>query len=376
MKTRFAKKLKLSSLLILVSTLLLYQNCSFNGMRSLEEKSTPPVSVANYEPTNLTKAIVSAAKTFANRLPTAEELQKAASGVTSYRAVVQSYIESTEFRSAMVREHQNYLEIGGTIPTSTIDFDQPARLGTYLIVNNRDYSQVLQADYCIDQGFQTTAFCDTFTSIGMAYANAAGILTMRAYIATHKPKKAFNFRIVNDSFDKFNCSAYPDLNDTRAMQPSQISSKVHPWGSSSACYDCHKTMNPKAYLFYFYGVDGRFTGTNPSGTTKSDSNQPSLPEDVIVPGNQPTVDGLSMNSVKDLGKMLAADSRFGPCMARRYVNFMLGKNYDSDLPSGMTYLSEVFTSSGNNVKKLLLEIATSAAYVNRGDTLQTTGSGQ
>lgn len=373
MKTQVIRQIKLFALLFGL-VLLPYQNCSF-GMKGLDQESSSAVVLANYKPSNLTKAVVSAAKTFANRLPTADELQKASTNVESYRAVITSYTEGAEFKAAMIREHQNYLKIGGSVAGSNIDFNVPARLGAYTVINDLDYSEVLKASYCVDANLQKTPFCDSFTSAGEANANAAGILTTRAYISTHKPKKAFNFRIVNDSFQKFNCSNYPDGADQPGMPNTEISSKLHPWGSTANnCYGCHKSINPKAYLFYFYANDGRFTGTNTNGNTRTDGNANSVLADIIVAGVQPRVQGQPMQSVKDLGNLLVADRRFGPCMVRRYVNFMLGKSYEEELPDGMTYLSEMFEASGNNVKKLLLEISTSAAYVNRGEMLQATGS--
>ncbi|HEX4922443.1 MAG TPA: DUF1585 domain-containing protein [Bdellovibrionales bacterium] len=359
-------------LVALTAVILCFQNCALKGMQatvaSNGDLSNEP---ANYKPTNLTKAVMSAAKTFVNRLPTSAELEQAATGADGYQQVVASYLGNAQFRAAMFREHQNYLKLGGAQPPGAptpVDYDQAARLGTHIVMTDQDYGNVLKAVFCVDANYQVQPFCDTFTSIAAANANAAGVLTTRAFISTHKDKKAFNFRLVNESFSKFNCAAYPDSGDANPMLHAQISSTVHPWGSTSQnCYGCHRTLNPKATTYYYYTRDGRFTA-NATGTTRTDANNPSTIGDLVLAA--PRVNGMPVNNVRDLGRLLADDQRFDFCMTKRYVNFMLGKEYDAELPDGLTYLATSFRESGRNVRRLLLSIATSAAYVNRGELFQ------
>lgn len=361
-------------LIALTAVVLCFQNCALRGMEATTASSGGLENApANYKPTNLTKAVMSAAKTFVNRLPTPAELELAAQNANGYQQVIASYLGMAQFRNAMFREHQNYLKLGGAQPpgaTTPVDYEQAARLGTHIVMNDQNYGNVLKAVICVDNTYQVQPFCDTFTSIAAANANAAGVLTTRGFISTHKDKKAFNFRLVNESFQKFNCSAYPDSGDGNPMAHAQISSTVHPWGSTTQnCYGCHRTMNPKASTFYYYTLDGRFTA-NATGTTRTDANSPSTIADLIVGGNIPRVNGVPVNNVRDLGRILADDPRFDFCMTKRYVNFMLGKDYDAELPEGMAYLASAFRDSNRNVRRLLLSIATSAAYVNRGELFQ------
>lgn len=341
-----------------------FQNCgpAVKTSQEVTLSSTTPAS----NTTLLTQAMFSASKTLLGRLPSTSEINRiAVEGANGYRAILQEYLSDPQFRNSMMREHQNYFGIGGQVAGSTIDYDLPARLGTYLVMNDADYSQIIVANYGVDANFQRTPVLDPFPDITTSTSHGAGVLTTRAYIASLKNQKGFNFLLVKDSFEKFSCASYPDKSEAHPIPQNEISSVVHPWGTSETCYGCHKSMNAKAYLYYFYDLQGGYVPSG-TGTTRTDTNTPSNVGHVIAAGQTPKIGGRAVSSVRDMGLHMAQDSRFGPCMVNRYVNFMLGKDYKSPRPLGMEYLDEQFASNFYNVKKLLLEIALSQAYINRG----------
>jgi hypothetical protein len=329
--------------------------------------NTPPI----FSVGNSSRSIVSAAKTLVQRLPDyGNELTVANEGEDGYRAALNRILnDGVAFREAMVNEHRAYLGVGGSRPDSNIDYDQPARLGAYLVINNLDYRALLTAKYCVNAQFQQVP-CDSFQgNQAAANAHGAGVLSTRAYIATHKQGSPFNFRLVTQAFAKFACAVYPDAADPQGTAPEVVSSSYAPWGlrggRPSECYICHKAMNAKAYSFYFFNAMGFFSA-NMDTTTVRSNNQPSPVSDVIVPGGVPVVKSRPVNTLGTLGESYVADPRFASCMVKRYVNFMLGRPYENSLPAGMESLVSQFEQSGYNVRELLNAIGTSGVFVNRG----------
>jgi hypothetical protein len=339
-----------------------------SGNGGVVEQNAP----ASYTVANSSRSIVSAAKTLAQRIPNFDtELSIAAQGEEGYRAALVAIMsDGAAFREAMVNEHRAYLGVGGSKPGTDIDFDEPARLGGYLVANNIDYRELLTAKYCVDRNFQKVP-CSTFKDQPSAVNDhGAGVLSTRGFIAHHKPHAPFNFRFVMEAFEKFACSVYPDVTDPAGTPAEVVSSSFAPWGlrngRPSECYTCHKAMNPKAYAFYNFNAMGFFTQNMDSSTRRS-SNEPSPVSDVIVPGGDPIVKGKSVKTMALLGQSYAADPRFAGCMVKRYVNFMLGRPYDREIPKGLEGLVKQFEDSGYNVRELLMAIANTGIFVNRAN---------
>ena len=347
---------------ILIIASLALHGCTLK--RQLQEPSTQK-NLEFSEPLN--QATVLASKILMNRLPTSLERSNGAANIEKYKLAIKNFMASEDFKMAMVREHQDYFGLGGQTAGADIDFDDPARLGAYIVANDQDYRNILKGAKCIGPDFKEKPFCDTFSDQATADANGAGVLTTRAFVSTHKRPKAFNFRIVNEAFQKFTCSTYPDLTDKKMPAP-QISSKIHPWGltpsgTTSDCYGCHGSMNPKAFLFYSYDFTGKYS-TNSSITTRTDANTMSVKEDVINPGFTPNTHERNLASVKDLGEVMAQDPRFAPCMTQRYLNFILGRDYASSV-MGLEKYSQAFIDSGYNVKILITTILTGDLFIKR-----------
>lgn len=334
-----------------------------------------PVIIAPvFSEANVSGSLMGAAKTLLQRLPDYDtELEPASRSGGEYRAVVQSYLEDPAnlpaLREALLEEHRIYLGLGGSRSDSDIAWDFPARLGTHLVLGNLDYRELLTAKYCLNERFEKVS-CDAFKDQPAAVnEHGAGVLSSRAFVAKYKNAAAFNFKLVKAAFQLFACSAYPDAGD-QGSRPSVVSSSFRPWGLQdgrpSECYMCHRSMNPKSYPFYFFNSAGYFT-TKVNETTRRDTNAPSPQSDVIIPGQESgiLVMGMPTRTLAQLGEVFAADPRFGRCMVRRYVNFMLGQPYDRELPKEAEFLVTSFKNSGYKVRELLLQILTSGFYVNR-----------
>jgi len=354
--------------LLFVSSLLIYQNCSVKGFKvktsGSEAELGSNISV-QYSPTQLTSALISAANLLVFRLPTSDELEYASKSKENYQKVIESYVNDQRFADAMFEEHRNYLELGGTSADSSndIDYNLPARMGAYIVYNDRDYREVLSADYCVNSNYQTQSTCgDTFQDGGTASQNAAGVISTRSFIAAHKKNKGFNFVLVARSAKKFLCTAYPDPQDP-GLAPSQISNVHKPWSDDAACFNCHRTLNPRAVLFFNYNDQGRYTA-DINSTTIRDTTDPAKISDLVTTGLPVTVLGRPASTLRDYGAAITDDPRFTNCMVLRYVNYMTGYNYET-LPSNLTYLSDTFARSGFSVKQLLEEIATTPQFVSK-----------
>ncbi len=331
---------------------------------------------AIYTPQNNAQAVTAAVKSLLNRIPDYDtEFSVAIQDGDSYRATISKLIEdpanAADLRAALMDEHRNYFGVGGSRAGSDVDFDGPAALGTYLAMNDGDYREIATANYCVtfSAGQLTRVPCDTFrNNPAAASTQAAGILSTRGFLATHKPAAAFNFRLVKEAFQKLLCSTYPDSTD-RGTPAAEVSSAYAPWGLSegrpSECYICHRSLNPKAFLFYAFDNNGFFTDKLDQ-TTRRDNNTASVPADLIVPGAQPVIFGKPLRTMADLGASFANDPRFSRCMTQRYFNYLMGRKSDTELPAGAQDIAKKFEQSGFKLKVLLQEILNSGYFVNRG----------
>ncbi|MEQ1876972.1 MAG: hypothetical protein ABL958_10030 [Bdellovibrionia bacterium] len=389
---------------VLAIAIVFLTGCSFQGLEVV--KPDDGSMSAKYTPSNLTQALRSAANLLVMRLPTPTEYDEASKGLDGYTAVIQRYLTDPRFASpqiagnpdpdiasqggALLREHRNYFEMAGV--QGTVNFNEPANIATFIVNNDRPYWETLTGNYCVDDNFVQTTPCSTFPDDATAAANSAGIITTRGFIIRNK--SPFNFHIVNMAFQKFLCAQYPDATDT-GMPKTTVSDRRKTFTSNSNggmdCFFCHRSINPKAYLFFNYfanagnDMSGRFTpdGLNSAlniNTTQTDMGQRALPEDLLcvkdATGNcqtpsQVSVDvmGKPASSVRDVGKIMAQDPRFAKCATQHYVNWMFGLTYKTNLAVDMEYLVDVFMGDAAtqpfNVKRLLLEITKSAKFVNR-----------
>jgi hypothetical protein len=340
------------------------------GQVGSADGAVPVVPSRNYSSKELIQASALAAKTLLNRTGDFDrEMVPAGAGYDSYRSIVAKLVSDPanleRFRSRMMEEHRRYLKIGGANPSTTVDFDMPARMGTYLILNDLDYRELLTSKVCVSKSTWQPEPCEAFRdNPAAADRHAAGVLSTRAFLSMHKNGSGFNFRPVREAFAKFACAEYPDVKDPGTPRD-QVGNSVHPWGNNPACYSCHKSMNAKALPFYNFKNDGFFTDQVGASTRRED-NTISNPADLFEPGADPRVFGKPIRTLADLGQVYVQDRRFAECMTRRYVNFAFGRAYSSPLPPELDYVVNGFINSGYRVKTLLQTIVSSPMFVEQG----------
>lgn len=346
-----------------------------NGSSAYNEPSP------EYSPTNLTKAITAASKTLVQRLPTTDEATRASQGVRQYETVLREYLGSIAFEQSMRAYHDDFFGMSGqgTGAMSAINYNEPTNIVLYIIKNNKDYREALTATYCVDNNLVQSAFCNSFSSEAQARAEAAGVITTRGFL--EKWVGPHGFRRVKHAFENFACSEYPDVAD-QGMSQDEISNvakgstaNFNSTVDSPVCFNCHRSINPRASLFLNFNSLGIFTPTpvgqrRPSNTVPTEvAGRMSKIEDLLKKTDGsipvPRYHGEEVANVRDYGNKFANGDSFKRCTTQRFFNFMMGREYKTQLPSEVGYLELKLSETNYNIKELLIEIMKSAPYINR-----------
>lgn len=328
-----------------------------DNQRALESVARA-VSMAQLE-----KSLRVASLTLLSRDPRPAEIARLATGLAGYRGVITEYLSSDAFRSGQLSYYRNWFEMAGT--TNGINFDEPANLATYLAVNDMDFRGVLTADYCID-GSLNRVPCSAFQSAADVPLQAAGVLTTRAFLS--KWVGPFNFKRVDHALRAFACRTYPDERDT-GLTEAEISNSVKTFASTTAtpaCYACHRTMNPRAALFYSFDRNG-FYNPNPRARdgTLTDVGAVSTRADLLTAGAQPRYHGAAVTSVRQYAERFANTQSFRDCLAQRLINQMLGRPSSGAIPAELQDIRDDVAADGYRIKAILFRIATHPAFISR-----------
>lgn len=348
------------------------------SMGSLRDKNRQSYHdmTKSFSSDELARALKIVAQALIGRDPSGEELSQARTGLEGYEAVVKSYLELPAFRDIHINYYRFLFEMGGA--EAGVNFDEPANLAAYLAVNDLSFTEIVRANYCVSNvnGVLTKGNCAAFNSdASLANEQGAGVLTTQAFLK--KWSASFNFRRVAKAFKVFACQEYPDAGDV-GLTEAEVAATVKTFNCTTcepACYSCHRSMNPRAALFYVFDQTGKYNpginnsslGQNQSKSiaTLSDSNQISYSSDVVVPGVKSRYHGRTVNSVKEYGALLAQDKRFRDCFAQRMTNLLLGRGpYDALLPEFQNVRDDI-QANGFKTKKTLLQVATHPAFIRR-----------
>ncbi len=141
-----------------------------------------------------------------------------------------------------------------------LNLELPGNLAAYLAKNRLPHSELLTADYCIDDAGQKIP-CDS----GAPYT--AGVLTTRAFLSNNAGR--FNLKRARTLLRTFACKDYPL---TTTLQPPLERPVLIPlfqqdkaegstsgtFGNGFACYTCHSQFGAHAQPFVKFNQDGRW----------------------------------------------------------------------------------------------------------------------
>jgi hypothetical protein len=197
--------------------------------------------------------LLKVAQDLTGRPPTQAEFDLLGQGKT-IGDMVDDYLSSKDF--------QNYFFYKMRIRTQsagTADADEPARLWTYVIMNDRPLAELFTADYTADASF-AQATRD-------ASHGKTGLLTMKGYIAGKPGLPHFTYasRVLGD-FMGVTFNVPQSIIDMRLN--STAASTVDP---TSVCFSCHQTLTPLEEQRARWADDGTYSATDASGATIDDS---------------------------------------------------------------------------------------------------------
>ena len=205
----------------LCRALLAHPDFLFTRPRSLTATTDPKVRKR--------LQLVKLAQDLVGRTPNDTELAQCDSGVALER-LVDGYLASKEFADFYFHRTRLYIESHGTP-----EQDEPARLWTYLMTQNRPFKELLTADYTVNTAFQRAS--------RPAYFGKTGVLTMKGFIQGKPSLPHFNYSA--QVCEKFLGYAFEVPDEiVQSRQGITASATTDP---KSACYTCHKVLTPLAY---------------------------------------------------------------------------------------------------------------------------------
>lgn len=339
---------------------LMSNDDAFNYLASAHKNEIQAQS-ETFNSENLRKALRRAALNLVGREPLATEYTTGTQDLTHYQNVIQKYLDSQEFIDNQRSYFQKMFEMQGQ--SDGINFDEPTNLALYLIKNNMDFRQILQADFCVDNNLNKIS-CSAFKNPSDQTTQAAGIVTTRAFLITWA--RAFNFRRVNHMYEELACSEFPDTSDAGMALPT-ISDRVKTFNCtncSPACYSCHRSLNARASLFYKFDLNG-FYNLNPSNSvaTQTDTGAVSTVADLLNNNATPVYHGVKLTNLRSYATRLSHSRKFRNCMAMRMTNLMLGRDAKTTLDPDFQSVRDELSWSGFKMKDALMAIALNPSFI-------------
>lgn len=187
--------------------------------------------------------LVKIAQDLVARPPTDEEVRQIESGAPLSKLIDQ-YLDSQEFRDFYFHRIRLVLESRGT----NVD-DEPVRLWSYVVFNDRPFKEVLTADYTVDAAMQKQP--------RPAYHGKTGLLTMKGFIKGKPGLPHFNYAaMVTEKFLGYVYEVPPSIVAMR-----EGITAVATTAPGSVCYSCHKVLTPLAHQRLAWDDEGSYTPT-------------------------------------------------------------------------------------------------------------------
>ena len=199
--------------------------------------------------------LVKLANDFLGRPPTDAEFTSLAG--KSIDEILDALFASPDFQTYYFHRARLRTESSGSAET-----DEPGRLWTYVMTNERPFQEVLTADYSIDQNFQKVA--------RPAYHGKSGVLTMPGFIKPKPGLPHFNYaaRVLTDYMGVV-FEVGPEILEAR--QNATPTSTVQP---GTVCISCHGLLTPLAFQRSGWADDGSYrNGVDENGKAIDDSDQ-------------------------------------------------------------------------------------------------------
>ena len=260
----------------------------------------PPASdVVHRKPDQERLQLLRISQDLVGRPPTESELHSLASG-TSIDALVAQYLDSPEFQDYYFHRVRLYLESQGTELQ-----DEPARLWTYIAINDRPFQEILTAEYTVDADWKQVARPD--------YHGRTGVLTTKGFIDGKPGLPHYNYAAqVSMLFLGYVYEVPPEIVEQR-----EGVTALGTTDPNSNCYSCHKILTPLAFQRSNWSDDGSFRTQDESGLAIDASDRGAVEE---YPFKGEGLEAFATQAVKK--------ERFVRTIINTHVSFYFGRPMD------------------------------------------------
>ncbi len=289
-----------------------------------------------------------------------ERKQLQAQGVSAIDVILNNWANDVALSDAARHYIEEQLFVSGT--RDDIDFSLPGNLAAVLVRDKRPWSEILTADKCYDQAGSPVA-CDT----GAPYN--AGVLTTRAYMVSRASR--FNLTRAGTMMRVFTCQHYPMDNTLQPPLPKEVLLPMFQamtlaeqteerakstFGNGDGCYTCHSQFGAHAQLFVKFDRYGKYkvdaTGLqDPNGELGRSTNDlmvSHFTDPSAAKSEASQMFGQSVDNLSGAIKILVNDPRFGSCMVRNLIKYVLDVEKPDTIPD--TLLSKI-ASKANTAPK-------------------------
>ncbi|HLG19317.1 MAG TPA: hypothetical protein VI895_05815 [Bdellovibrionota bacterium] len=250
-----------------------------------------------------------------------DALIAASDPASEYNTLVDGYVHSEGLRTALIDYYRTIFGMGND--PANPQYDDPARLAAYIIMNDNDYTEILTANYKIDAVGTKIAGQDPN---GTPVTALAGFATLSGWLQFWKGNN-FLFNYIREIARVSECYEYPDKDGLGAWTESQIAPKYRARDDIN-CHACHSAMNVRRSVFYHYSsAEIPQWRTNPAKSPDLYGHEKDLfngsPVDEPLNGGQFKFVS-DITTPADFGLQITQGDRFKRCTARRFLAFGLG----------------------------------------------------
>ncbi len=300
---------------------------------------TRPLSLATEKNAVVRKQLqlVKIAQDLVARPPMPSEIAAVDHGV-SLADMINKYMEMPEFGRFYFRRVRLFLESHGT----PVD-DEPARLWTWIMLHDRSYKQILDADYTVNADWQKTS--------RPAYYGHSGVLTMAGFIQGKPSLPHFNYSA--QVMEKF--MGYVFVVSEKIIKMREGITATSTVTPGTVCFTCHQVLTPLAYQRRRFTDDGVYRMYNKQHQLIDDSDRD------LVPSYPYRGEGMQAFATKAVN----TEAYIRTMMQTHFV-FYFGRemHYNQEERGLYRHLWLIEKKNNYNIKGLIRAIMLSPQYLN------------
>jgi hypothetical protein len=371
----------------IVSNLRLLLGClPLLGVLACEEVDSSPPAEDEPEVVLLdpTKHLVRASVALRGTTPSIAELERVQQDPKQLEVIVDSYLESPEFGRTMRDMHSQTLQLRpdwlfypagftpsgvlaeeDTVSINTSVMEAPLHLIEKVIMEDRPYTDIVTAPFAMANSISAKVWGLPYDPNGpdwqeTAYEDGrgnAGILTDSwLYVRYQSTPSNANRARANAVSRSLLCYDFlsRDVNldtDVDTADPNAVQAAVV---ENAACASCHQALDPLASFFKDF-----FPIIVPTEESFPVENMffPGVFEEILaIDMRPPSYFGRQGESLEDLGQLIAEDSRFSACAAKRFYAYFNQKGLDQVPFERAAELQAAFIDSNYDAKTLAKQI--------------------